>query len=249
MAPRVQEEGAPQLRSGEGAILLAHEHSTQSTFFGKYVEVPLPPLRLLNILERSRALDLKFEPVFLPRIEFREDSDYPGWIVRPEGFFWRAIQAGKVQPDAARLPGVWALFDATHMPRSGERVYADDPLADLISSLRVRGVVRRSKNVPDGARVLISMAELQASVFPALASLLKIRPDDAIIRVPTLMEYSFLGNLRYPFLGDHLVREWLHDKVEEFDRLIAGFRLSAVDLYLSTTRHMSLGFRPIIFAS
>jgi hypothetical protein len=201
---------------------------------------------MLNVLARSQTLDLNFEPVFFPSIEFKADSDFPGWIVRPESFFWRALEAGKVQPNAARLPGAWALFDTTDKPRPGELIYEDDPLAELISSLRAAGAVRRSQDVPDGARVLISMPELQREVFPALANLLKIKAGGASIRVPRAMEYSFLGNLRYPFLGDGLTREWLHDQVGEFDRLVAGFRLNGVDLYLASTRHVSLGFRPLI---
>ena len=64
--------------------------------------------------------------------------------------------------------------------------------------------------------------------------------------VVSAMEYNFIGNLRYPMLGDGLTREWLGDPVAEFDRLVAGFHLHSVDLYLASTRHVSLGFRPLI---
>ena len=167
--------------------------------------------------------------------------------MRPESFFWRTIERGMLPTEAAALPGQWALFDTTPKPPAGDLVYEEDPLADLITELRAAGAIRRTDGVPDGSRVGISLLELDDLVFPRLAHGLGIGSSGNVqIWVPREIEHNFLGNLRYPMLGDGVVREWLADPVEEFDRLVAGFRLHTVDLYLASTRHATLGFRPLI---
>lgn len=245
-------QSSPQLVEQERKILNA--------FFGKEIPVVAPPSELfetLKVAERE-GFGRIFEPIYFPKVEFRQEGNYPGWQVKPERWYWEQISAGKISKDAANLGGYWGLFDNSRRPDydNGKQMFQEDPLAPILSRARKEGRIATPnfvRNIPEDSRFAVSPNEQDQTVFPALRKILKLPESAAIMRRPTEMEFNFAGNLRHPHLGEANTWEWLHDKFGVGGRLIGGNSdyggVTDVDCYWSDNRHDNIAFRPLVVFS
>lgn len=230
----------------ELARLSEREALEKELFFATPVAVPAPPMRLVAVFVRATLAAFSFDPFYFPPTTFTPDASYPGWKVRPEDFFWKAAAEGKIRGDSATTSGFWALVDTTSKP-SGGWYYPNDPFGPMLSVFRSQGLLRRTENIPDISRLGLSHYEVQRLVAVELARMLRINDDDGLeIRSPSAIEYNFMGNVRYGFLGEGPGGEWLHDGYGEHEHLTTGANLGQVNFWLSGNRHGTLGFRLMI---
>jgi len=193
------------------------------------------------------------EAHFLPRIELKQNSNFPGWTVKPEEWYWQKINEGKVAKDAATLEGVWVVIDGSQKPqyKDGKQMYENDPFAKLLTQLREKGKIQVPdwcRDIPKDSRFGVSHDELRNSVNPAIANLLGVQPEQ--VRLPKAIEFNVLGNLYHHEWGKTTSWEWFQDKFEDAYRLIGGHSdfggLAYVNFYASDYHGDRIGFRPLV---
>jgi hypothetical protein len=231
--------------------LAASEGAKLTEFFGRAIDVPPPPAEVTP----ERAAELKrlgFEIHFLPAIELKADVDFPGWLRKPDGWFYRQIEAGALKPDAATLPGAWIAIDARRRPDYAEdqQMYEDDPLAPALAKLREHGAIETEfSKVPDGSRFGVSAQELaQPEVRAALAGALGATPET--FRLPRSIELNVLGNLHHLEWSEADGWEWLGDRWKKDGQLMGG-RAETDDTTVAggteaKNRSGRVGFRPML---
>lgn len=216
------------------------------------IEIPRPPQDLLDVqaslVEKGISI---FEAHFLPDVALEQNSQFPGWQIKPENWFWQNIKEGKILGDPAKLPGMWILIDGTPKPNydRGLQMYPNDPHAPILSDLRGLGKITvpdHVRNVPEASRFGVSLEEIKAEVVPRVAEEL-LGIDAGRIRVPKEIEFNVIGNLHHPEWGQTNTWEWLHDNFGDDDRLIGGSSdyggLAHVDDYWPGHHYGLLGFR------
>ncbi len=238
--------------------LVEREHNALKTFFGKEVPVAQPPALLAETLRVAEGEGLSiFQPLYFPAIEFKQNSRFPGWSVKPEEWYWEQIKGGRVDKDAAKLGGYWSLFDESRRPNydNGKQMFKDDPLEAILVMGRHEGKIEVPdylREVPKESRFGVSPDEQDKFVFPALTDSLRLfnreHSGQVQVRRPTEMEFNFTGNLRYPYLGQANTWEWLHDSFGDDDRLVGGCSdgggLADVSDDWHGNRHDDTAFRP-----
>lgn len=239
--------------------LIEKEHEALRAFFGKEVPVVTPPPELFEAqrVAETEGFGRILEPIYFPAVKFEQNDEYPGWRIKPDREYWNRIRVARVN-DAAKFGGDWGLFDDSRRPNydGGRQMFPEDSLAPMLSQARKEGrinVPNFVKNVPEGSRFAVSPDEQDQIVFPKLAKILQLTESVATVRRPTVMEFNFAGNLRYPHLGKAGTWEWLHDKFANGFRLIGGFSydggLAGVRDYWSDARDDSIAFRPLVVFS
>jgi len=233
--------------------LVASEEVARKRFFGE-TSIPNPSSELRDVLTRAKEQGITvFDPHFLPRVELKQEDEYPGWKIKPENWYWEQIRKGRIGEDAPKLDGVWVLFDKTPKPNytDGTQMYENDPFAQILERGRKDGRIQVPdfvKHVPQNSRFAVSSDELYQYVYPEIAKLLGIDPTQ--VRSSKEIEFNVLGNLHYPYLGETSTWEWLHDKFEDDHRLDGGGSglggLANVHRSWSDDRHDDLGFRPLV---
>lgn len=253
-------------RPVEGLVLPLPDQLMESAraelkvFFGREVAVFDPPSLLSETQRLAENEGFNFAPIFFPAIEFKPDSDYPGWKDKPEEWYWRQIgKRGGISEDAAKLGGFWGLLDISVRPNynNGRQLFDNDALGNILKKGRRNGkivVPDYLQHVPDTSRFGVSPNEQDAYVFPELAKVLnlsdKIKKGIVQTRRLTEMEFNFAGNLRYTHFGEANTWEWLHDNFGDGDRLDGGHSgyggLALVYDDWSGFRDDDLGFRPLV---
>ena len=240
--------------------LVEREHNALKTFFGKEVPVVQPPALLAETLRVAEGEGLSiFQPLYFPAIEFKQNSRFPGWSVKPEEWYWEQIKAGRVDKDAAKLGGYWSLFDESRRPSydNGKQMFTDDPLEAILVRGRHEGKIEVPdylREVPKESRFGVSPDEQDKFVFPSIADslglLTRVANGQAQVRRPTEMEFNFVGNLRYPHLGQANTWEWMQDRFEDDYRLLGGHSdyggLAYVSYDWSDYHNDSIAFRPVV---
>lgn len=238
--------------------LIEREKKALKAFFGKEIPVVTPPSKLFETLKIAETVGFGgiFDPIYFPEVKFGQGSNYPGWQVKPEEWYWRQIRAGKISKDAATLGGYWGLFDKSRRPdydSNGEQMFQEDPLAPTLAEARETGKIQSAENVPKSSRFAVSPNEQDQAVFPVLRKILQLTESVAIVRRPTEIEFNFAGNLRYPHLGEADTWEWLQDKFVGGLRLVGGHSgyggVADVGCPWSGPRHVLVAFRPLVVFS
>lgn len=218
----------------------------------KPIEIPHPPQELLDVQARlkEKGIDI-FEAHYLPDVVLEKDSQFPGWQVRPDDWFWETINAGVISEDAKRLPGMWILIDGRSRPNyeRGTQMYANDPFAPILQDLRKEGRIKipdNVKHVPRTSGFGVSLDEVESQVIPRVAEEI-LGIESQRVRVPKEIEFNVLGNLHHPEWGQTNTWEWLYDKLGNLSRLIGGHLdgggLASVRDYYPTFRIDRIGFR------
>lgn len=238
--------------------LVAQEKEAWKSFRGKDVEVSTPPQELFDVWTRANEQGITvFEAHFEAPMEFKQNSNYPGWKVKPEPWYWNQIKAGSVAKDAANLGGVWVLVDGSRKPTygSGKQLYENDPFGPILARLRQEGKIAvpdSYKHVPETSRFAVTPDEREAHFNLALADILGV--DVSQIGILKEIEFNVLGNMHHPEWGQANTSEWLDDKFGDGYRLIGGHSdnggLARVYYRWSDRRLDYWGFRPkVVFPS
>ncbi len=134
----------------EGVLLQA--------FFGQEFDLMLF-VETLRFYGRKRIniwRKLGMEPHFLPEVLMSVDVNYPGWKIKPESWFYKMSDQGKlfllqsdgslaVSNPAYQLGGITVLIDTRCKPayNNGQQMYADDKLlGSIIEDLRKRQKIK-----------------------------------------------------------------------------------------------------------
>lgn len=235
--------------------LVSSEQEAWFRFLGHKVEISNPPPELSATLLKAHEIGwTQAEPHFLPKIELEQNSDFPGWTVKPEEWYWQKIREGKVARDAATLDGVWVIIDGSQKPQyaDGKQMYENDPFAPLLKQLREEGKIQVPywcKDIPKDSRFGISHDEIRKHVNPAIATLLGVQPEQ--VGALKEIEFNVLGNLAHPEWGNKTTTsEWFQDKFEDGSRLFGGRSddggLGDVAYEASGGHYGDLGFRPLV---
>ena len=193
-------------------------------FFGQEA-IPEPPKALLEFVERTAELGFTFEPYFEPRVQFSQDSNYPGWHVKPVTWLYDQIKRGNVSPDAITLSGNWAAMEAIQKPEydGGKQLYENDPLAPILEKLRNDGkiaVPNWCRHIPSTSRFGVSHDEITKCIVPEFATMAQIEAEQA--SVPPYTTFNFRGNIAHPEWGETNTWEWFADSFEDDYRLVGG---------------------------
>jgi len=226
--------------------------------FAVEISVSEPPALLLETHKVAEDEGFGFfEPLYLPRGEYREDSVYPPDWIKPESWYWEQIKTGMISTDAAIFAGTWILFDRSKRPdyKGGKQVFEDDRrLGDILANLRQEGridVPGFVKHTPESSRFAISPNEQDHAVFPELAKALRLQAQviagEAIIRTPKAMEFNLVGNLHYPYLGQANTWECYSDEFEGGNRLGGSF--ADITCHGYNSRYDDITFRPLVIFS
>lgn len=192
--------------------LAGQERQVLVPFFGKEMIVPTPPKELLTVMIRAREIGwTQAEPHFLPEFTLSQDFEIPGWKVKPNQWFWTGLKNRHIPKDAATLRGTWVISDGTPKPEISTfqiPPYEDVVLPGLLSQLREDGKISWKEGLPKDSRFNIGNEELRSQVYPAIAILLGLQPEQ--VRSLREIEYNFLGNLVHPEWST-TTAEWLDD--------------------------------------
>ena len=184
----------------------------------------------------------------------KKDSNYPGWIVRPEEWLFSRIQEGGLEENVFSLEGNWVIIDGSQKPeyQEGAQMFENDPFISILAKLRDSGKISKPKwtqritNI--GSRFGITFDEIQESVNPSIAELLGVTTTQ--VRLPRAMEFNLLGNMYHPEWGKTLTWDWLQEIYEDAGPLLVGKSknggLSAYDCTARGHHEDNIGFRPLI---
>lgn len=218
--------------------LVEKTHESLKIFFGKEVKVAAPSSLFLGFGRISEAEGFSiFSPIYFANEEFTQESNYPGWKIKPEKYFWEQIKEEMLPENARRLPGAWAYIDASIRPNydRGKQLFENDPLAPILQKGRSQGKIEVPdllKHVPETSRFGASPKEHDTYVFPELSKIFSKTPQvkEAFarglikIRKPTATEFNFAGNLYFPHFDNANTSECLDDKVGRGGRRLFGGR-------------------------
>lgn len=234
--------------------LITQKKEAWKQFLGKEIDVPQPPQQLLEVASRAQEHGItSFEAHFLPKMEFKQNSRFPLWQIRPEDRCFQMIKEGRVAKDTAKLPGVWVLIDSTQKPNYdyGKQLYQNDGFGTILADLREEGIIavpESYKHVPNTSRFAVTPDEREAHFNTRLAQILAINPSQ--VRIVREIEFNVIGNIHHPEWGQTNTLEWFDDSFGGDGRLYGGCSglggLAHVSCYWSDGRYDIIGFRPLV---
>ena len=149
------------------------------------------------------ALDL--ETHFLPRVAMSRDSQFPGWKVRPNDWYWQQLQAGKVMRNRngelvvekeTGLEGITVLVDTRLKPKynNGKQMWEGDTLlGPILIRLREEDKIAKYEYSTQGSRFGVSVDEWEEHVRPALAEKLGLPAEQ--VRLERTVEAKVIPQL------------------------------------------------------
>ncbi|TAK94854.1 hypothetical protein EPO05_05765 [Patescibacteria group bacterium] len=225
------------------------ESEKLSVFFGKDVDVPPIP-KPITYEQFKYWEQMGFELHYLPAEEMTQDKNFPGWIKKPDQWFYDEIKEGNIVADATTLKGEWVLIDGRPKPdyRNGDGMYANDPLKSTLVNLRRVGAISGYKH--PSSRLNVTHNELQSeSLKIAFARVLHTLPEK--LSLLRFIEWNFIGNVHHPEWGNNDLGEWFQDNYASIHFRLGGGGSAGGGL--SYARHSSpdlpideLGFRLLI---
>lgn len=172
---------------------------------------------------------------YLPNILIDEKINLPADYERPGKYFLRQIQKGNIPTASQWLPGKWILIDGRDKPEQKvawinshdmkllEKIgwhpknhfkkwqcqpYQQEYLSDILQSKEF------------GSRFCLSINDIE-EIKPFIHNFLRL-PAGAKIRLPTFMEYNYLGNIFYKQWATTSTWEWFEDKFKDRQNLAGG---------------------------
>lgn len=235
--------------------LLSNQTGVLETFFGQEA-IPEPPKALLEFVEITAELGFTFEPYFEPRVVFTQDSNYPGWVVKPNPWLFDQIRKDNISPDAVALTGQWAAMEGFAKPEyaDGKQLYANDPLTGILEKLRKDKKIEvpdRCSHIPTISRFGTSPDEIDNYIVPVFTDLSQIenqiKAGNAKAGTPSYMVFNYRGNTAHPEWGQTNTSEWFANEFGDGSRLFGGGRdfggLARVDYFWHGDHYGSVGFR------
>ncbi len=171
----------------------------------------------------------------LPKILIDEKINLPADYERPGKYFLRQIQKNNIPAASQWLPGKWILVDARDKPEQ-KVPWINGYDMKLLEKLGLRpknyfkkwqrqqhrqeylGDILRNKGF--GSRFCLSVNDIE-EIKPFIHNFLKL-PASAKVRLPTLIEYNYLGNIFYKQWATTSTWEWFEDKFKNQQNLAGG---------------------------
>lgn len=248
--------------------LVAEEKYAHQAFFGQTFDLTQFAATLERFGEdRVRQwAKLGLEVHFLPKVTFAPAINFPGWKVKPEGWFWQQVAAGSIKRRNAAgglevvkeigCDGVTLLIDTRCKPNfnASKQMFANDEhfLGGIIKDLRAQGKISRYDLGPQSSRFGISSRDWDEHLRPALQA----RPefDGVTFRLEQAIEANAIPQIykRMPRRKDGQTTTWVW--YEEFfgiasDRLCGGGSggggLAYVDCSHVVSHWINRGVRPV----
>lgn len=216
-------------------------------------EITVPPLPAEITAERMKNWEkLGLEPHYFPAENMTKDRKLKAWKKKPNDWFYEQIAAGKIPPDAAKLPEGWFVVEGRQKPAyaDGAQKYDGDPLALALEDLNRRGLIAQIKS--DGTRLYsdtrfgLSPADFEKpEVIKALAEALDI--DPAQFSLTQTIVWNVLANIHHPEWGTTDTSEWQNEKFGSGGRLVSGNSGSGGASYVGWggVAFGRVGFRPL----
>ena len=148
---------------------------------------------------------LEMEPVFLPEVAMPQDTNFRGWKVKPESWFWQKIAEGRILRQVGnklvpikevRLEGITALIDTRLKPKydAGKQMYENDNLlGPIIEDLRRAKKIAKYEYGPKSSRFGVSADEWETCSKPVLAQ--KLGLDESQIRLEREIEANVIPQI------------------------------------------------------
>lgn len=190
-----------------------------------------------------------FEPHFLPRVSLTEESEIPGWKVRPASGFWQGIKNGQISQDAAELQEGWYLVDGRQKPNydKGQQRYDNDYVEPIVRNLRTTGKIQKYSSVSDSSRFGTSPDEIEQIILPELVRITGAKGD---LTAKRYIEFNIWCNMFHPEWGQTNTAEWFADKFGDDRRLRGGYSIHGGLAYVGHAwvggRTDGIAFGPVV---
>ncbi len=249
--------------------LLLREFKRHWLFFGAEFDLTAFAQTLKRYGRRQIAewQKLGLDVAFLPAVLMAQAANFPGWKVKPEKWYYEVSDKGKlflantsgelvVSNPAYGLGGITVLIDTRCKPvyDNGRQMYEDDGkfLGSIIAGLRSAGAILDYTQGPRSSRFSVSPNEWEQHVKPAVAKLLKLKPEQ--VRLEKEIEANVIPQLclDLPRKDDGKTNTW-EWREEYFEsrggRLIGGSSgdggVASVDYNDAGLHWDSFGLRPL----
>jgi hypothetical protein len=249
--------------------LITAENAAHQAFFGQTFDLGFFRQTLESCGEEQiRAWDkLKLKPHFLPGVVLTRESDFSGWKVKPNDWYWQQLVAGNLKRlaangelkavEQARLEGIVALIDTRFKPKyqDGRQMFASDRdfFGEIIVQLREKDQIQRYDSGPQSSRFGISAIEWQEHVRPKVAE--KLGLETTQVRLELAIEANVIPQL-YPSMprakdGTTDTYVWFEEFFESIAYRLHGGRsvcggLAGVNWRYSDDRWSGRAVRPLV---
>lgn len=187
--------------------ILANEQAYHVAFFGQEFDLT----NFVNTLKKydeSKVLfwqKLGLEPHFLPGVSLGQNDNYPGWKIKPETRFYKAVAVGKILRqigsklapiDEVKLEGITVLIDTRLKPvyKGGKQMWANDEvLGSIIEWFRKNGKIAKYEHGPQSSRFGVSADEWEKEIKLAWAE--KIDLDLNQVRLERAIEANVIPQI------------------------------------------------------
>jgi len=172
---------------------------------------------------------------YLPKILIDEKMSLPADYERPGKYFLRQIQKGNIPAASQWLSGKWILVDGRDKPAK-KVVWISTHDLKFIEKLGLRPKnyfkqwqrqSHQQEYLTDilqqkgfGSRFCLSINDIE-EIKPFIHGFLKL-PNNVKVRLPTLLEYNYLGNIFYKQWATTSNWEWFEDKFKNQQHLAGG---------------------------
>ena len=251
--------------------IVAKEKATHIAFFGQAIASRFDYSMLEETLKQSGQAEVaKWDGLglrvgFLPPVEMKQESCYPGWKVKPNDWFYRMIREGKVDKKALYLGdpekgGEVVLFDTRCKPNynEGKQMWEGDEkfFGPIIEGLRNGGKIAKYEYGPQSSRFGMSAVEAEKYVYPALANSFGFNSEQVMSEGVVQGSYLSQAYSGLPRFKDSQTSTWVWFK-ESFEgggfRLCGGFSggggRAGVDYYLDSDHWSFISCLPLVVLS
>lgn len=239
-------EGKKVMAESEAAVtseswiadILIRELQCHLDFFGQEFGLSefVQTLQKYGRQKIMRWQKLGLEPHFLPKVRMMKEDNYPGWKIKPNGWFYQQVAEGQilrningelVEIGTVALEGITVLIDTRLKPafNSGKQMYANDNLlGPFIKKLRKEDKIARYKYGPQDSRFGVSTDEWENQIKPVLSQ--KFGLDQNQLRLERAIEANVIPQL-YPYLprkddGRTKTQVWYEEYFEGRDSRLYG---------------------------
>lgn len=241
------------------AELLKNEEKKISDCLGQRVSLFQPNISNEEI---EKFKKFGFDLHFLPFLELNEEKKFLGWLEPPKSNFYQLIKKGKLSVNSSNLLGKWILIDGRDKPACIYPWLAKDDVFVFLMKLfgvNAYNLVKKFdkqqyqndfllellKKNKFNSRYAVSWQEINEIIKPEVAKLLSVNQEK--IRLPSFVEWNFLGNIFYPQWGKTATWEWFNDRLKTGECLAGGANsLSALGWDPPDLWSTILGFRFLI---
>lgn len=190
-------------------LLCEKERQAHFAFFHKEFDLTFfqQVLEKYGFEQIKKWRDLLLEPHFLPSVVLTEETNFPGWKVQPEDWFWKKIGEGKllrrdqqgnlVQISEVNLGGIVVLVDARLKPKykDGKQMWSNDKplLGKILADLRESRKIAKYEYGSQGSRFGVSAKEIDNFVISEYAKTIRFEPSQ--IRLERVIEGNIISQL------------------------------------------------------